>query len=118
MAWLRDSAPVLGRIRSSRTASGPMSRRGATLMTGMSRISRLLLLTGALPAILFAAFIAVVIKLPPVLDLFDALVVMAYGAGLVTYRQHARRGPGGRLGKPWVMQAYAVALLFVTIAVF
>jgi hypothetical protein len=84
----------------------------------VERLSRLLLLTGALPAILFAVFMALVTRLPPVLDLLDALVLIAYGAGLTTYRTHARRGLGGRVGRPWVARAYAVGLLLVCIAVF
>jgi len=85
---------------------------------GFARVSRFLLLTGALPAVLFALFMALVTRLPPVLDLLDAMVLVAYGAGLTTYRTHARRGPGGRVGRPWVAWAYAVALLLVSIAVF
>jgi hypothetical protein len=87
-------------------------------MRFVERLSRFLLLTGALPAIVFAVFMALVTRLPPVLDLLDALVLIAYGAGLTTYRTHARRGLGGRVGKPWVTRAYAIVLLLVCIAVF
>lgn len=85
---------------------------------GFARVSRFLLLTGALPAVVFALFMALVTRLPPVLDLLDALVLVAYGAGLTTYQKHARRGVGGRVGRPWVTAAYAIALLLVSIAVF